>query len=65
MNFFSACSRKIETNGESVRVSTHPCPATTINTFNLETQLSLKIHSCSKEGPLEDALPFDSDFLVI
>lgn len=65
MNFFSACSRKIKTNGESVRVSTPPRPATTINTFNLDAQLSLKIHSCGKEGPLEDALPFDTDFLVI
>lgn len=64
MNFFSTCSRKMEMNVRSARLHSQPDPATASIPFRSSTG-SRKIHSCGKEGPLEDALPLHSDCVVI
>lgn len=66
MNFSSACSEKMEMNGGERECVYGPNPillqlTTSQCRYSAE---SLKIHSYSKEGTLEGAWPFNSDFLV-
>ena len=54
----------MEMNIRSACLHSQPDPATTSTPFRSSTE-SHKIHSCGKHGPLEDALPLHSDFVVI
>ena len=54
----------MEINARSACLHSQPDSATTSSPFRSSTE-SHKTHSCGKEGPLEDALPLHSDFVVI